>query len=369
MGHGSTESPVTVAVLAPAGSTQAELIADALGALAPVAGRGPVEVARLAIAPDRTAPLTLDGTEIWWDQLRLDRIDALYFHGFGFEQPVIPPPAPLCDWSLWQVGALIAQQGWSALFSVLSRLEAAGTPRLVNPPSARLAGFALADSLDRLGRAGIPVAPWLVTNDGAAADRFTADHEVTVWRPITGGGAWQPFRERQRRDLIALDQPPVLLAQVVAGPLARAYVTDGTIVLIASQVPPGRDAAGIEQLEQFRVLDAADLPGTDRLVAAAAALGLAWAMVTFVVTDAGPVIYDIDPDPVITDLPTELARGVAGALAARLAGAPAPPPLAAGDVAVERPTLLLRRMLQLPFELETLKYRTTAEPAAAAPDV
>jgi hypothetical protein len=290
-----------------------------------------------------------------WDGVALDGFDALFIHGFRYEDPVLPVAEPAVDWALWQAGHVRRQQRYSLLYSLLSRLEA-GRPRLYNGPSTHLEGFSRQHQLERLGLAGVPVAATISTNDLAEAESFcavqTAARVPVVWRTATGRSAWQIFRDRQRQHLIAADKPPVMLAPVVPGLLRRAFVIDGRTVLTVEWAPPSSDS--LERFEHFNVVESdSGVPGD-----ALAALGLRWASVLYVAGPTGPVIYDVDIDPLVTDLPAALRDHLLECLAAGLAGEE--PPVYAGAASVERESLFLRRMLRIQFEMEQTKLAETS---------
>ena len=121
-----------------------------------------------------------------WDGVPLDGFDALFVHGFRYEDPVLPVAEPAADWSLWQAGHVRQQQRYSLFYSLLSRLEAGG-PRLYNGPSAHLEGFSRHHQLERLGLAGVPVASAISTNDPDEAERFCADPGGGARFPSSGG--------------------------------------------------------------------------------------------------------------------------------------------------------------------------------------
>jgi hypothetical protein len=51
-----------------------------------------------------------------WDGVALDGFDALFIHGFRYEDPVLPVAEPAVDWSLWQAGHVRRQQRYSLLY-------------------------------------------------------------------------------------------------------------------------------------------------------------------------------------------------------------------------------------------------------------
>ena len=79
-----------------------------------------------AVILDPSQPVTLDAAGVSWNGVRLESLEAIFVHGFRYEDPVLPPADSACDWSLWQIGAVVRQQSWSFLYSVWSRLEQAG---------------------------------------------------------------------------------------------------------------------------------------------------------------------------------------------------------------------------------------------------
>jgi len=127
--------------------------------------------------------IVLDAEGVSWNEVRLERLDALYVHGFRYEDPVLPPADPACDWSLWQVGAVIRQQTYSFLYSVLAHLEQRGGPRLYNPLSVEVAAFDRPGQLDRLARAGFAVPPLLTGNDDGPVAAF----QIAVYDREAGG--------------------------------------------------------------------------------------------------------------------------------------------------------------------------------------
>lgn len=310
--------------------------------------------------------MSVGETGIRWDGHELDRFDALFVQGFRYEDPVIPAAdpgsEPGADWSLWQSEHVRRQQRYSFLYSMLSRLEDVPV-RLYNGPSAHLGAFSRHHQLERLDRGGMRVAGAISTNDpGTARDfvRSAADRgHAVVWRTATGKCAWQLFRDRQREHLMGGDKPPVLLAPTVDGPLRRAYAIDGRTVLTLEWAVPSDDA--LERLEVFAPV-AGPLPDAETSVAgiALALSGLRWASILYVAGPDGPVIYDVDADPAVTDLPGVLAEHLTECLAATLAGEPPPP--SDGLPSAPRESLFLRRMLRIQFDIERTKH-ATAPPA------
>lgn len=342
------EQAVRIGVFAPAHSRQATLLLDRLEALRPGCGR----FYRL---DTRQAGAALLGAEsLLFDGRRADDLDIALLHGFTYEDPVVPGAEETVDWSHWQYQYPAQQQRYSFLYSFFSRL-AAGRTRVVNPPAVHLGAFIKASQLDDLRRAGLGVPDYLCTNDDAAVGAFMDRHEAVVWRTATGRCAWQSFTARQRRHLIDPQRPPVLLAGAVPGPLLRTYVVAGRPILTLSK--DGPDYQALERLEAFRPCEPEVAP--DALAQAADALGLWWGAIHYVPTPDGPVVYDVDVDPVLIDLPREIAAALTNALAHGLLGQLDDAAAAArgiGDEPRQRSPLFLRRMLRIQFDMEATKY-------------
>lgn len=339
---------MTVGLLVHPHTAQTRLLRARLERLAP----GAAVIFDLSLPPEE--PVALDADGVRWSGMALSSLSALYVHGFRHEDPVVPAADPDCDWSLWQPGPVIDQQKHSFVFSALSRLEAAGL-RLFNPPSAHLRAFARPALLDAC-RGAVALPAMVCTSDAAAAAAFCDGRPVVVWRTVTGRSPWQVFGPKQRQHLFGPDRPPVLLAEVAPGPMVRAFFLEGAVTLLLDGSAPvwGK----VERLEAFRGLDESGLErGLAALGAALAGAGLRWVQALVVAAPDGPVLYDLDPDPVITDLPDVPAGFLADRLAAALldVAPPAPPP-ALAEMA-ERPALFLRRMLRIQFEMEATKHR------------
>jgi hypothetical protein len=336
---------MTIAIFAPRGPGIADDIARR------VAARTDAPAHRFSVDPTAAEPAAVDGAAVSWGGVRLDQASAVFITGFRYEDPVLPPAGVEADWSLWQARHVLRQQGYSFCWSFFSRLEAAGV-KLYNPPSVLLNLFCRQRPLDMLRAAGLPAAAVAVTNDPATAEAIQGRGGVTVWRPAAGRAAWQVFRDKQRRHLVAADKPPVMLATAAAGPVLRVYVVNGAVALVLIAAPPAHE--GVERFEVFKSLDPASIVGVDIVSAAAEKLGLNWGVFTVVAGENGVTIFDVDPDPVVADLPAALREHLTEALACGLTGAPLP--ALPTDTAEQRETLLLRRMLTIQFEMEATKH-------------
>lgn len=336
---------MSIVLFSPPGARFPRLVADRLAALTGQAPR------HFALEPNQDEPAALDGPVLTWGGVRVDQASAVWVSGWRYEDPVLPPPSDDADWSLWQCRHVLRQQSYSFLWSFFSRVEAAGV-KFYNPPSALLNLFCRQRPLDALRAHGLPAAAVAVTNDPAVAEDVQKRAALTVWRPTTGRGAWQIFRDKQRRHLVGPDKPPIMLASAEDGTLLRVYVANGAVALILAAAPPAHEE--VERFEQFHAIDPAAVCGLEAVPAAAQALGVNWGVFTLLTRPDGVTIFDVDPDPAADDLPAGLRKHLADALAHALIGRPLP--AAPRDGVEQRETLLLRRMLTIQFEMEATKH-------------
>jgi hypothetical protein len=154
--------------------------------------------------------------------------------------------------------------------------------------------------------------------------------------------------------LLAPDKPPILLAEAIKGPLIRAYLFDGKPLFCLQYRVPA--PVPVERLEVFQTIQCPEVYG--ELQRLAKAFSLHWALVSFVLKDGEPWIYDVDPDPVFEGLPEiyqqRFAEGVAKGLLGEDIGALEP----LTDTPQVRPTLFLKRMLRVLFDIEVLRQQS-----------
>lgn len=338
-----------IGILAPATDPLAGAVAEALAQRD--AEDAPIAV-RLDSDLNGAPPLTLNQSSATWGETDLQGLTTLWVRGFVYEDPVPPRTPSGADWAVWQIGHTMDEQRFSALCSLLEELERRGVA-VVNPLAALRLAFMRPHLVQRLRRAGVATPAVLCTNDPEAAEGFAAEHETVVWRPATGRAAWQLCLAKQRRALFGAEKPPALLASVEAGNLVRSYAYAGEPLLSLLHSPP--NAEGLEMLERVR---ATTLPEHARaaLREAATATGQAWCEATLVVGDRACWVYDLEPDPEWGWLPSGMQGALAEALAARLAGDATAAVTVEAETWQERPSLFLRRMLRMLFEMEESKY-------------
>ncbi len=338
------------AILAPSGSVQARELYRLMCELAPN------DVVRLNADVDGKTPVVMDHNGIFWGGMPLHESRGVYVDGWTYENPV--RPSVVCgtgkaDYSLWQCRHVLDQQRWSFLYSILTRLVALGVP-VVNPPALHLEAFMRTVLMERLRRCGFRVPSLITTNDGESAGAFAERYGRVVWRTVTGSCAWQLFTDRQLRHLCTPFRPPVLLAQVVEGPVLRAWMVGYQPVLIVESAPPA-----CRPIERFEVFRSVDYEHKDSMVRLSKVLDSGFVEIFFVAGESGPVIYDVNPAPCLDALPQEYVSYLNTYLAHYILGlSPVDTPPPSGIL--ERPMPFLRRMLNMQFEIESTKYRDSS---------
>ncbi|GEM_PF-906405 len=312
----------------------------------------------------------LDDETVACRGMDLSRLDWLWVRGLPYMDPVLPPALRTADWSLWRHDHLLEQQRYSAWESLFAELERRGA-KVINSRRLIARQFMLVEHLLLLQRQGFRVPELLCSNDMAEVEAFMERHPMVWWRPASGRAAWQRFTDKQRLFLIAPDKPPVMLAGHDGRRQLRAWLFGGECLLCLSVEPAslrpveeleaGGDHGELARMESLETW----LPFTpgERVMAELGRLAGAgsawWIEVSFDVHAGGEtVIFDVDFDPSLDALPPPVAERLLEALERQFSARTArdtvephalPPRL-------ERPTLFLRRMLQIQFEMEHSKY-------------
>lgn len=335
---------VKIGLIAPAKHRAAQRLQGALEALEPGC------VARLDLDLSDTDRTHLDANRVQWNGVDMARLDSAVVMGFSYCDPVIPAPHLHQDWSVWRYDYLAEQQTYSYLHSIFLDLERRGV-RVVNDPNVHMACFTQPALFERLRHAGMNVPDTVCTNRLEVVNAFREGKDKVVWRPASGRAIWQLFMDGQRDALIALEKPPVMLADVQPGILVRGYVFAGRpLMLVASRYP---DSGPPERLEAFQEIDCPEAHAA--LGQLAELLKARWLEVQFIQVDGATYLYAVEADPAIEVLPEILQQRLAERLAAGLTGRPIPAPVL-GEEPHERRTMFLRRMLRILFEFEESKY-------------
>lgn len=340
-------SEVSVGVFGYGGDGQAALLARRVEQIQP----GSARYFDLNLNGDQAVELSRD--VLRFADVDLSALRYAYVHGFRYQYPVVPQPPREPDWSLWQTGHVLDQQKYSYILSLWQELERRGV-RLLNGLSALKSNFLKYEQLQQLRRSGLAVPPMLCTNDPRQAEDFCRRYPQTVWRPATGHAAWQLCGPRQRLHLVDPAKPPIILAAVKDGPMARSYVIAGRPVLHLRNRAPG--FYPVETLETFWADSGLDISALASQVAQVLQLG--FYAVSLVVDGGTCWIYDVDADPVLLGLPPAYRELLLQALALGLTGAlDGATGLTGPDQPQQRETLFLRRMLTVLFDMEASKQR------------
>jgi hypothetical protein len=308
----------------------------------------------------RTFDLSLDGAErlsmqsdqFAWDGVDVGRLQTAYVHSFTYQFPVLPQPLFNVDWSVWQTAHIADQQKFSFTMSLLQELERRGVT-ILNPLKSHIAAFMKYEQLDAVRRAGFAIPKMVCTNDMDDAVEFCKSSDNPVWRPATGRAMWQPFHDRQRNHLISPDKPPVLIAETKSGPLIRVFVLQGKPVLFLEHGSPGFHP--LETLETVWHSDYPALHGSFKDLHEK--LDTDYMQVTFVLSEETPWIYDVDVDPMFDWLPEVYQSYLIDRLALGLLNRMEESVVVPETEARQRPTLFVRRMLKILFDMEASKYR------------
>lgn len=298
-----------------------------------------------------TPKVAIDETGVYWDGTDVSGLDVAFFQGISYAYPIIPPDVGDIDWSLWQTDYIGEQQRSSFIYSALCEMERRGV-KVINPFSVWVQDFMKVDLLEDLRQGGFNVPEMICTNDPEDARAFSQGRTI-LWRTTTGRAAWQHFRDKQREALISPQRPPVLLAELVDGPLIRAYAFAGYPLLFLEYALP--DVMPLERLELFRAIECPQAHAEiKRLVAT---MGLRWVQVLFVLREDRLWIYDVDANPVFDQLPEVLQKELMSCLSEGLLGRM----YKGGELQIgefhPRPMPFLRRMLWDLFLIEHRKYR------------
>ncbi len=302
------------------------------------------------ISLPETDAVSIGDSSILWNEIDLTGFDVVFNHTFHYENPVIPTPLLNTDWTVWQADYIIRQQKQSFLYSILQELNRRGV-EIINPPDAHLKNFMKFSLLDELRRYGFSVPEIVCTNDTERADEFTQQKESLLWRPPCGRAAWQLCLKKQRNDVVSVYKPPVLLTELLEGPILRIYFIQEKPLLVLCKKSPQ-----CTPLESFEVIWGVECP--EKLAMEIARLseitGVKWGQLFVILKGEDYFIYDIETDPIYNWMPEVYRDFLTKALAARLLNrdveekCPQKP--------IERTSLLLRRMLKILFDFEQSKY-------------
>jgi hypothetical protein len=337
-----------IGLFSPPHDAQTERLYRQLEEVAPGAAR------QFSLGPRQGSPrVALGEAGIYWDDVNVAELTCAYIHGFNYANPVLPSPLDDVDWTLWQADYLIKQQTTSLVHGAFLEMQRRRVT-LFNPPDAYVENFMKLNLLEEIRRNGFKVPHMACTNEVETAKQLSTRISPLLWRPCTGRAAWQLFGDRQSALLLAPDKPPILLAEAVQGPLIRAYLFQGKPLFCLQYRVPA--PVPMERLEVFQSIQCPEVYG--ELQRLTEALSLPWALVSLVLKDGEPWIYDIDPDPIFEGLPELYQQRLTEGLAKGLLGEDTNALEPLTNVPQARPTLFLRRMLRILFDIEVLRQQS-----------
>ncbi len=300
--------------------------------------------------------ISLDESGVYWNDINIAQLDIAYLHGFSYQNPAVPLDKGMeRDFSVWQQDYLIDQQKFSFLLSLFSDLDRRGV-KLVNSPESFIVNFMKPYFLEQLRHMGFNVPKMICSNDMASVQSFCKENQKTVWRPTTGRASWQLFLDKQRISFVKPDLPPVLLAELIPGPLIRGYFFEGDPLLFLKFTSP--ECSPEEQLE---IIWSEDCPEAENeLKRFFSANKILWALVYFIPNNGHIWIYDIDTDPIMNWLPEPYKEFLINRFVLKLTGKEQDMESTLKKTSpVERPAMFLRRMLRILFDFERSKYNDT----------
>ena len=267
--------------------------------------------------------LELRGDEPWFDGRGLREADAWYLRRLRDPVPVPRPepaaaadPQPRLERRRRWLTRLEAERELAGLIdSVLALLPAP----VVNPPAAQGVHRERVHHLRRLVAAGLPVPPFVATNDPDAVAAFVARHSPAglLEKPLGG------FRKTARLPpdpphVARLERRPVLLQRFVPGTTLRVYVADDRVAAAAELRNAGHVDSSVDPRPARRIsLDDAEAAVAVR---AARAVGLAFAGVDLqrAADGSGTFVLEANAAPMFANFDRRTGADVAGALAGLL---------------------------------------------------
>ena len=157
---------------------------------------------------------------------------AVYVRGLA-SHPLMPSLAQLFEAHPRRVLSAMEEKR-ALLESMLLTWQAQGA-RLVNSPEANAQHSRKPYQLALLQRAGLPVPPWLATNDANALREHLAIWGSAVFKPLAGGATVRRVTEEDLAPerLEQLAAAPVLFQKCITGVSVRAYVAGDRVVAAA----------------------------------------------------------------------------------------------------------------------------------------
>ncbi len=191
--------------------------------------------------------------------------------------------------------------------------------RLVNSPEANAQHSRKPWQLTLLHQAGLPVPPWLATNDGGQLRAKVDAWGGAVYKPLAGGATVRRVTEEDLEParLELLTAAPVLFQQFVEGVSVRAYVVGGKVVAAAEIHSDDLDYRRAEGEVRPTRLNAEE---SAVALCAAQACGMPFSGVDFVRGTARSWLLECNPSPMFAVFEDKTGADIAKPLANLLLG-------------------------------------------------
>ncbi|MFW5741509.1 MAG: ATP-grasp domain-containing protein [Myxococcota bacterium] len=292
-----------------------------------IGARGDGQIRRLVEAIEHRggSPLPFDLTDIpkhvafhWqgedmrFGEVELATLDAVYARTAHFPMPTFVPGAPKDQ---WEAMTFPIRESGSLMNAVVSELAA--RMLVINPPSAHRFHRQKPHLYATLQRAGVPVPPFAVGSDLAAAAHFVDAHgQQVLIKPLMGGEVFLANLAFLKEHHAQLDERPFLLQRRILGRSLRAYVV-GDREVAAAEIVHGDVVDWRTDTQEIRPVSL----GSDAAKAACRAVasqGLVFGAVDLEEDDEAPWVIDVNPAPMFAGFEARSGLDVAGPLAERL---------------------------------------------------
>lgn len=199
------------------------------------------------------------------------------------------------------------------LTSLLGSL-AVGGARLVNSLEANAQHARKPLQLELLRAAGLPIPPYVATNDSVEVRRFARRVKRVVYKPLSGGATVQLLTSKDLTTdrLAALDLAPVLFQEYVEGVSVRAYVVGRRVAGAAAIHSPEVDYRRDEREVIPTTLTADERRAVKR---AARACGMAFTGVDLIRAKDEFVVLECNPAPMFAVFEDKTGINIADPLA------------------------------------------------------
>lgn len=291
--------------------------------------RGDGQVARLVGALEQrgATALAVDLTDIpahvnfhWqgegirFGDIELSKLHSLYARTCHFPMPTFVPGAPK---ERWEELTFPVRESGSLMNSVV--WELASRIPMINPPSCHRFHGQKPHLYAVLQRAGVPVPPFAVGCDLAAAAHFVDAHDQSVViKPLMGGEVFLANLAFLKEHHDQLDRRPFLLQKRILGRSLRAYAVEDRVIASA-EIVHGDVVDWRNDTKEIRPVELSE-QAQSAVRSALACQGLVFGAVDLEEDEEASWVIDVNPAPMFAGFELRSGLDVAGPLADRLVG-------------------------------------------------